>query len=105
MTLDEFNPWYLGSWDPSLFGFAPLRYVGSNFTGGVLPLNESCVAGYDNVGFVMGTSATLFNAIILAFNTTVSLPSILQNSIQSSLNSIGNTNNDIADWNPNRMFL
>jgi len=68
----------------------------------VLPPNETCVEGFDNVGFVMGTSSTLFNAIILDFNTTVSLPSIIENGIQRGLNDFGATNNDISDWNANR---
>ncbi|EOD50301.1 putative lysophospholipase plb1 protein [Neofusicoccum parvum UCRNP2] len=31
----EFNPWEMGSYDPTVFGFVPLRYVGSNFSAGL----------------------------------------------------------------------
>jgi hypothetical protein len=42
-TIYEVNPWEIGTFDPTTFGFAPLRYVGSNFSGGVLPPSEHLV--------------------------------------------------------------
>ncbi|PQE14051.1 putative lysophospholipase (lpl) protein [Rutstroemia sp. NJR-2017a BBW] len=51
-TVYEFNPFELGSWDPTTYGFAPLRYIGSNFSGGAIPPKLSCVRGFDQVGFV-----------------------------------------------------
>jgi len=104
-TIFEFNPYEMGSWDPTLFGFAPMRYVGSNFSAGALPANESCITGFDNVGYVMGTSSTLFNQIVLRFNTTVTnLPSIVENSLQGILGRLGQENNDISDWYPNPFY-
>lgn len=103
-TIFEFNPFEMGSWDPTLYGFAPMRYVGSNFSAGVLPDNAQCIAGFDNAGFVMGTSSTLFNQIVLQFNSTVSLPTIVENGIQNALNKFGASNNDIADWYPNPFY-
>lgn len=56
-TVFTFSPWELGTYDPSVYGFAPLRYVGTNFSDGS-PINDDrCVEGFDNVGFVMGTSS------------------------------------------------
>ncbi|KAA8576388.1 hypothetical protein EYC84_006519 [Monilinia fructicola] len=46
-TVYEFNPFELGSWDPSTYAFAPLRYIGSNFTGGTIPNGQQCVRGFD----------------------------------------------------------
>ncbi|KAJ8603406.1 hypothetical protein MRB53_042173 [Persea americana] len=100
-TIVEFNPWEMGSWDPSLFGFSPMKYVGSNFSNGVLPDGEPCIAGFDNIGFTYGTSSTLFNQIVLQFNRTVNLPSFIENGIQDILNDFGQSNNDISDWSPN----
>ena len=103
-TVFEFNPWELGSFDPTLFGFAPLRYVGSNFSGGSLPSSEQCVRGYDNAGFVMGTSSSLFNQIFLEINTTTGVPEILQSALGKVLSSISSGNDDIAVWEPNPFY-
>jgi lysophospholipase len=82
-TVYEFNPFELGSWDPTTFGFAPLRYVGSNFSAGLVPSNGKCVEGFDQSGFVMGTSSTLFNTFIININSTA-LPSIVKNAFTDS---------------------
>lgn len=97
----EFNPYEMGSFDPTLYGFAPLKYIGSNFTNGKLPDNEKCVAGFDNGGFVMGTSSSLFNQIILQLNGDSSAPEILKSAIQSVLGALDESDNDIADYTPN----
>lgn len=60
-TVFEFTPWELGSSDPSLAGWVPLKYIGTKFDDGQVPEDERCVQGLDNVGFVMGTSSTIFN--------------------------------------------
>ncbi|EHL00667.1 putative Lysophospholipase 1 [Glarea lozoyensis 74030] len=52
-TVYEFNPWEMGSWDPTTYAFAPLQYTGSNFSAGSVVANQQCVRGFDNVGFVM----------------------------------------------------
>ena len=51
-TVYEFNPFELGSWDPTTYGFAPLQYLGSNFSSGELPEEKDCVRGFDNVGYL-----------------------------------------------------
>lgn len=94
-TVMEFSPFEFGSWDPTIFGFAPLEYLGSQFNSGSLPADKSCVRGYDNAGFVFGTSSTLFNAFIQYVNST-GLPSILENLITDGLNKLGQANEDIA---------
>lgn len=103
-TVFEFNPWEMGSYDPTLYGFAPLRYIGSNFTEGELPNDESCVAGFDNAGFVMGTSSSLFNQVILQLDTFTNVPQFLRDAVRSVLNGIGQDNNDIADYVPNPFY-
>ena len=102
-TVFEFNPWEFGSWDPTLYGFAPLQYAGSNFSNGMIPQDEPCITGFDNIGYVMGTSSTLFNEFFLEFNTTAgsSVPQFIKNAINSILSTITNDQNDIADWTPN----
>ncbi|KAG5986430.1 hypothetical protein E4U43_005513, partial [Claviceps pusilla] len=108
-TVYEFSPWEMGSYDPSLQGFVPLRYVGSNFTNGslVAGADNPCVVGFDNAGFIMGTSSSLFNQIILYLKDGNSnyvpedTPKFIVEALTSLLNSLGEDNDDIADWTPN----
>jgi lysophospholipase len=102
-TVYEINPFELGSWDPTTYGFAPLRYVGSNFSGGVIPDNAECIEGFDNVGYVMGTSSTLFNQFLLQLNTTT-IPQTLKNIFQDILNGLSEGDNDVAQWQPNPFY-
>ncbi|KAF3143468.1 Lysophospholipase 1 [Orbilia oligospora] len=104
-TVFEFNPFEMGSWDPTVFGFAPIRYVGSNFSQGVVVRNEQCIRGFDNAGFVMGTSSSLFNQFLLNFEGVASaIPSIFRGLIEGILNSLSQDENDIADWTPNPFY-
>lgn len=106
-TVYEFTPWELGSRDTALAGFAPLKYVGSPFKAGKVPDSEQCVEGFDNVGFVMGTSSSLFNQIVLYLKdkderyVPSDVPSIAVDAITKLLNALGDASNDIADWSPN----
>lgn len=68
-TVYEFNPFEMGSWDPSLFSFTDLKYLGSRVSEG-RPLSDVCIEGYDNAGFVLGISSSLFNAGLLNLNVT-----------------------------------
>lgn len=59
----EFNPFEMGSWDPTINGFVDVQYVGTPMINGT-PLLKSCVIQFDNAGFVMGTLLTLFNKMV-----------------------------------------
>lgn len=98
-TVYEFNPWELGSWDPTTYAFAPLEYIGSNFSQGVVPEGGNCVRGFDQSGFVMGTSSSLFNQFLLQGNVS-SIPSFLQDTFTSLLTSLAKSDNDIAVSSP-----
>lgn len=106
-TVFEFNPWEMGSSDPTLHGFAPLRYVGSRFQNGTLPDDEDCISGFDNTGYVMGTSSSLFNQFILYLededSTLVpdSIPDFVIDGLTGFLEILSGNNEDIADWTPN----
>lgn len=102
-TVMEINPWEFGTFDPTIYGFAPLEYLGSRFVGGVLPQNESCVRGFDNAGFIMGTSSTLFNQFILQLNNTKA-PSLLKDVVGAVLEKIGEDNKDVALYGPNPFY-
>ncbi|KAL7907734.1 lysophospholipase catalytic domain-containing protein [Trichoderma velutinum] len=106
-TVFDINPWEMGSSDPTLNGYVPLKYVGSKFANGSLPRNETCMVGFDNAGYIMGTSSTLFNQIILYLqdgNSTLvpkGIPDFVIKIVSGILTTLGNDNNDIADWTPN----
>lgn len=51
----------MGSWDPSLSAMVNLTYVGTNLSSGKPDNDTSCVTGFDQIGFVIGTSSSLFN--------------------------------------------
>ncbi|ORY57151.1 lysophospholipase [Pseudomassariella vexata] len=103
-TVYEFNPWEMGSFDPTLFAFAPLEHLGSNFSGGSISTGSRCVSGFDQYGFVMGTSSSLFNQFMLTNLSSFNLPSIVTDAISSILSGLGDSNNDIAQYTPNPFF-
>ncbi|KAM3074074.1 Lysophospholipase 1 [Clarireedia jacksonii] len=98
----EFNPWEMGSFDK--IGFVPLRYVGSNFSEGKIPLGQQCVTGYDQFSFVYGTSSSLFNQIILQMGSSDMVPSVLKGLLTKFLKQLGDVSDDIADWSPNPFY-
>lgn len=102
-TVYEFNPWEFGTFDPTIYGFVPLKYLGSRFVGGSLPSNESCVRGFDSAGFIIGTSSSLFNQFLLQLNTT-SLPSFVKNIFNDILFNLDQTEQDIAVYDPNPFY-
>ncbi|KAH7267823.1 lysophospholipase catalytic domain-containing protein [Fusarium redolens] len=102
-TIVEFNPWEMGSYDPGLAAFAPLKYVGSDFDNGTIKRGRNCIAGVDNVGFVMGTSASLFNQAFLQIDKAENVPDFLLGAINNTLADIGEENRDIANW-PNPFY-
>lgn len=102
-TVYEFNPFEMGSWDPTSYGFVPMKYLGTNFTAGQVPNNDRCVIGFDNGGYIMGTSSSLFNQFILNLNQT-DIPDTLKGLIANILGGLDQDNNDIADYSPNPFF-
>ncbi|KAL0946696.1 hypothetical protein HGRIS_012883 [Hohenbuehelia grisea] len=60
----EISPLEFGSFDPSLSAMMNLTYAGTKLTDGFPENGSACVSRFDQAGFVMGTSASLFNAII-----------------------------------------
>lgn len=99
-TVFEFNPWEMGSWDPALSAFAPMKYIGSNFTAGDIPDSGVCVAGLDQAGFVMGTSSSLFNTVLTGLNNS-GVPDYVNDFLTSIFTEVGDADADIARYNPN----
>lgn len=86
----ELNPWEMGTFDPTVYGFAPMQYVGSNFSAGSVLANGNCVEGFDQAGFVMGTSSSLFNQFLLNnISATVDVPKFIADILTSLLTDLG----------------
>ncbi|KAK4181710.1 putative lysophospholipase precursor [Triangularia setosa] len=101
-TVYEFNPFEMGSFDPTTFGFVPMEYLGSNFSQGVIPSDGKCVRGFDSVSYVYGTSSSLFNAFMLQNISSVEgVPPFLVNAANATLNILDSDRNDIAQYEPN----
>jgi lysophospholipase len=62
-SLYEFTPYAFGSFDVGIGAFTPIKFVGTSYNNGQTPSNGQCVIGYDNAGFVLGTSSFLFNEV------------------------------------------
>ncbi|EFQ36834.1 lysophospholipase catalytic domain-containing protein [Colletotrichum graminicola] len=106
-TVYEFNPFELGTWDNTAFGFAPLPYLASNFTNGSITAGGSCVRGFDQAGFVIGTSSSLFNQFLLRnLSTSESerIPEFVQGALRKILKVIDEDDKDIAPYVPNPFF-
>ena len=99
----EFSAYEFGTWDPTTFGFVDMEFVGSAFDNGKLPNDASCVRGFDNAGYVMGTSSSLFNQFLLQVNST-GLPDVIQKALTKILSTIGEDQEDIASYKPNPFF-
>ncbi|KAG7193456.1 Lysophospholipase 1 [Scheffersomyces spartinae] len=97
-TVFEISPYELGSWDPSLKAFTPTKYLGSSYNNG--SPNGSCYANFDNGGFIMGTSSSLFNQIILQING-YDVPSIIKSLVEKLLSIVSTAEDDIAAYEPN----
>ncbi|EKG20474.1 hypothetical protein MPH_02197 [Macrophomina phaseolina MS6] len=66
-TQYEFTPYEFGSWDTGVAAFTPTQYLGSHYSNGAATA-EGCVTGFDNLGFVLGTSSSLFNQVCIPAN-------------------------------------
>ncbi|CAI5756204.1 unnamed protein product [Candida verbasci] len=100
-TIYEFNPFEMGSWDPSLYQFMKIKYLGTDLEDG--ENNGTCIGGFDNAGYIMGTSSSLFNQFILQINTT-SISSTIKSILTSILQNLSEEENDVAVYEPNPFY-
>jgi lysophospholipase len=57
----EMTPYEFGSWDSPFKSFTRTKSLGTKASAGKPVKPKDCVEGYDNVGFLIGTSSSLFN--------------------------------------------
>ncbi|EMD37706.1 hypothetical protein CERSUDRAFT_50016 [Gelatoporia subvermispora B] len=68
----EITPFEFGSWDPNLSAMMNLSFTGTHLNNGQPDNDTACVQRFDQTGFVMGTSASLFNQILDVATNTLS---------------------------------
>lgn len=102
-TIFEFNAFELGTWDKSVHAFTDLEYIGTRVTNGQPDDSSVCVQGFDNAGFVMGTSSSLFNQFLLQLNST-SIGTTLKNLLHHYLTDLDEDQDDIAIYSPNPFY-
>ncbi|PWN33452.1 putative lysophospholipase, partial [Meira miltonrushii] len=95
-TIFEFNPFEFGSYDPDVSAFVPIDILGTDLANGVsAEKNNQCTYGFDNFGWVVGTSSTLFNAL---FNMLITSngDSLIKDALQAILGAISQDKNDVS---------
>jgi lysophospholipase len=87
-------------------GFAPIDYIGTRWENGTIGENQ-CVTGFDNIGYVVATSASLFNQLYIQLEASSDTSSIVANAIKDAiekvLGSVSSDRNDIAPY-PNPFY-
>lgn len=102
-TIFEITPHELGSWDPSLYLFTKTKYLGTKTTNGVP--NGRCIGGFDNAGFIIGTSSSLFNQVALYLSSWTSYLGLAGTIIgQISNHILANIDVDTSLYKPNPFY-
>ncbi|KAJ7123198.1 phospholipase B [Mycena epipterygia] len=99
----EISPFEFASYDPNLSAGMNLSYAGTHLTNGKADNGSACVKGFDQAGFIMGTSASLLNQIFdFAHNTLQGFSSSDSNTfiyiLQRQLRSVRTRADDVANW-------
>lgn len=94
-TFFEFTPYEFGTWNPLVSAFMPIGSLGSTLKDGKPSRNDKkCVSGFDNFGWVVGSSSTLFNAALFKLkDTKKSIGTIIE---KGFLSKIDKDNNDVS---------
>lgn len=102
--LVEFNAFEMGSFDTLINSFFDIAYLGTNVLDG-LP-TSSCVAGFDNSAFVLGTSSSLFNEFLntLVCPTCTGVNGLVKPIVRNILENMSKNHQDIALYKPNPFF-
>lgn len=102
-TIYEMTPEYLGSYDHNLEAFFNMEYIGSKVENGI-PVNKNeCYKNFDNAGFIVGTSSSIFNQFLLQF-AFAKINRAVKFIAKLFLSSISKADKDIASFNPNPFF-
>ncbi|CCF57144.1 hypothetical protein KAFR_0C01510 [Kazachstania africana CBS 2517] len=95
-TVFEFNPFEMGSWDETLNAFTDVKYLGTEVSNGEPVDDTKCVEGFDNTGFILGSSSDVFNLVTEAgFSFMITIMEYL------FLGTVTEANGDEAKYGPN----
>ncbi|KAI5961613.1 plb1 [Candida pseudojiufengensis] len=92
----EISPYELGNFD-SINAFADTEYLGSTIEDGKA---SQCVRNFDNAGFVMGTSSSLFNQIFTHLGD-YDVSTILRPILEMAVSDASDDKTDVAIYHPN----
>ncbi|KAI5474485.1 hypothetical protein MNV49_003208, partial [Pseudohyphozyma bogoriensis] len=103
-TQFEITPYHFGSYDPTLQAHIPVQYAGTYLNNGTALNSSACVNGFENAGFVIGSSAALFNAAedVIGDSTFLQLIDTLGDDI-TSIQSPNYSIPLVANW-PNSFY-
>ncbi|KAG6917429.1 hypothetical protein DXG01_002515 [Tephrocybe rancida] len=99
----EITPLELASYDPNLSAGMNLSYAGTHLNNGRAVNGSACVTGFDQAGFIMGSSASLFNQILDFASNTISAFSqndgaALLYVLGRQLREVRTRADDVANW-------
>ncbi|KAG6830791.1 hypothetical protein H0H92_014640 [Tricholoma furcatifolium] len=102
-TVYEITPFELASYDPALSAGMNLTYAGTFLTNGKAENGSACVTGFDQAGFILGSSASLFNQILDFARNTISEFSQSDGSailylLARQLQDVRTQADDVANW-------
>ncbi|CEH18904.1 lysophospholipase plb1 [Ceraceosorus bombacis] len=95
----EFNPYEAGSWDSHIDAFIPIDILGTAMQNGEsTAFLGRCTVGFDNFGWVVGTSSTLFNSLysMLITSNNSSDSSIIRDAIEAIAGAVSDQRNDVS---------
>lgn len=100
----EFNPFEMGSFDTSINTFHNIKYLGTKVNNGVS--NGTCIQGFDNAAFVIGTSSSLFNQYLntLVCDDCHTYTGLMKYFLKRFLTYMSQVHIDIALYKPNPFF-
>ncbi|KAJ3725767.1 phospholipase B [Lentinula raphanica] len=102
LSVYEVSPFEFASFDPDISAAAELSYIGTSLLGGVPVDNTSCVTGFDQAGFVIGTSSNIF-ASLLGTEAGDAEISLVQTLLGEPVESLSPANAAVSKWpNPFR---
>lgn len=101
----EFNPFEMGSFDTSINTFHDIQYLGTLVNNGK-PTSETCINGFDNANFVVGTSSSLFNQFLntLTCPTCNTFNFIVKHFVRRFLEAMSSRLQDVAWYKPNPFY-
>jgi len=84
-TQYEFTPYEFGSWDSGVNAFTNVKYLGSTLINGKPLVPGFCTLGFDNLGWVAGTTGDIFPSLCTSLTTSGSNAVSTANSSSNSL--------------------